>query len=76
METVRRPQRLPISLPQVSPNLAAKLAAKPIFNRITGAIGQTLRTARAAPVAADPQTFSGPRRPPRPSARPCSCLRR
>ena len=72
---VVRPQRLPISLPQVSPSLAAKLATKPTINRGVGAPGTWLSSARAVPVAAEPQTFSGPRRPPRASAIPSSALR-
>ncbi|KMM16372.1 hypothetical protein SYNGFB01_11520 [Synechococcus sp. GFB01] len=77
ISTQRRPQRLPTSLPKVSPSLAAKLAAKPTSSRGVSAAGSrgTARASRA-PVAADPQTFSGPRRPPRPSARPRACLRR
>ena len=73
---VRRPQRLPISLPQVSASLALKLAAKPSSSRgRQGGGTRTLAMASTAPTSAEPQTFSGPRRPPRASARPRACLR-
>ena len=74
---VWRPQRLPISLPKVSANLAAKLAAKPTSNTGVAWGGRSwVARANTAPVAAEPQTFSGPRRPPLASARPRACLLR
>ena len=74
---VWRPQRLPISLPQVSASLALKLAAKATSSgpiQLRGARAASI--ASRAPTRADPQTFSGPRRPPRASARPRCCFSR
>ena len=68
--TVLRPQRLPISLPKVSPSLAAKLATNPLSSNCFGAPGSRVARASSAPVAAEPHTFSGPLLPPRASAMP------
>ena len=54
---------------------AEKLAENPTSSADASKIPKLLKNARIAPVADAPQTFSGPRRPPRPSAIPACCLR-
>ena len=55
------PNLLPISLEKVSESFALKLEAKPTMKN-SKKFGQTqLNKASEQPVAADPQTFSGPR---------------
>ena len=68
------PNLFPISLPKVSANFAAKLAAKPTLNITTLAALNLVIMARNNPVAAEPHTFSGPLLPPLFSAIPFSFL--
>jgi len=53
-----------------SASLAPKLALKAQQQQVTGQPARWCSRARASAVAANPRRFSGPRRPPRASARP------
>ena len=68
------PNLLPISLEKVSESFALKLEAKPTMNKFKKFGQKQLNKASEQPVAAEPQTFSGPRLPPLASAIPREAL--